>query len=245
MIKLVVARGPNDKFEDYLEPSLKNFPDIDWVQVENGENDSIFKKYNRGVNHLKPEDNDIVVFCHADVKILDSNFCKKLQLIFDKKKDIGVLGLIGTVEFPLAGGWWIGDHSLHRGHLIQGMPGSDGKKTYHMVRKIGYFDDLISVDGFCFCVRGSVVKQNPFDEITYPNAYHFYDIDYCISVLEMGYKIAVADILMEHSSEGPMPESWYTNKIRFIEKMTGKGYSFPLTNSQFYKYFHGNINRAT
>ncbi len=238
MIKLVIARGPNDKFEEYLEPSLKNYPNVNFLEIYNEENDSIFKKYNRGIDQFVDynlTDNDIVGFIHADVRIMDPLFEKKIELVFAKKPEVGIVGIIGTTSFSKAGGWWLCDHSLHRGHLIQGAPGSNGSQTFHMIRKQGYFEDLVSVDGFCFFVRGSVVKQIRFDETTYPEAYHFYDVDYCISVLESPnkWKIAVADILMEHASEGPIPKSWHLNRTKFINKMESKGYFFPLTKQQF------------
>ena len=237
MIKMIVARvgkeDKSDKFDDYLGPSMKNFTNIPMLEIFNSDNDSMFAKYNRGIKSFDVQDDDIIVFCHADVKILDPNFDKKLEIIFKKKKNVGLVGMIGTTQFPLAGGWWLCDHSLHRGHLIQGMPGSDGKKTFHMNRKTGYFEDLVSVDGFCFAVRGKVAKEIPFDETTYPNSYHFYDCDMSLSVLEKGWDIAVADILLEHSSEGPLPSSWHQNKLKFIKKWQDKGYVFPINKGQF------------
>lgn len=239
MIHLIVARHNDEIFKGYLESSLEKFKGLGVLvhQIRNNEkHNSMFSKYNLGIEMANPQDDDILVFIHEDVKILDENFCKKLELVFNKKPDVGLVGLIGTTSFPEAGGWWLCDHSLHRGALIQGKPGTSGKETFHMVRKKGYFEDLVSVDGFCFAVRGSVLKDLKFDEETYPEAFHFYDVDFCFSILEKGWDIATCDILLEHASEGPLPESWFKNKERFLNKWKSKtGYMFPITKEQFKK----------
>jgi hypothetical protein len=239
MLKLIIPRNPpNDKFDEYLKPSLDKIvgPDVMYYEIFNNQGlaDSIFKKYNIGIEYYKnngANDNDIVGFMHGDVKIRDENFVKKVQLVFDKRKDVGVLGAIGTRSFHDSGGWWLCDHSYHFGRLIQGVPGTDGKETYEMNRGIGFADDMVAIDGFCFFTTFKIANEIRFDETL--QDYHFYDYDFCFSVLEKGYKVAVADILLEHSSEGPMPASWHVNKVKFINKWKQKGYKFPLTVRNF------------
>lgn len=239
MIKFIVARGPDDKFEDYLEPSLKQFPEIEILQIHNSEHlNSMASKYNFGIDELiknELSENDVVGFVHSDVKIIDPLFPKKIEMVFKKRKKVGLVGLIGTTSFPEAGGWWLCPYEFHRGHLQQGKPGSNGKETYHLNRKIGYFEDLVSVDGFSFFSKGSVLKQVRFDEVTYPEAYHFYDCDFSFSVLEKGFDIAIMDSFFEHSSEGPLPESWHVNKDKFLNKWKSKGFKFPVDKGQFKK----------
>ncbi len=154
-------------------------------------------------------------------------------MVFSKKKNLGMLGLIGTTSFPELGGWWLTDFQFHKGSLVQGKPGTDGKETYFMDRKRGYFDDLVSVDGFTFFMSGKVVKEIPFDETTYTESYHFYDVDQSFRVLEKGYDVGCFDCILEHSSEGPLPESWHVNKNNFVKKWKDKGYKFPITKDQF------------
>ncbi len=237
MIHLIIAKHNDEIFKEYIESSLEKFkgrPELIHV-IEDEGHTSIFSKYNRGIEMANPEDDDILVFVHEDVKILDKNFFEKLEMVFLKKSDVGIVGMIGTTSFSEAGGWWICNHSFHKGSLMQGKPGTNGKETFHMNRGRGFFDNLVSVDGFCFAVRGKVCKEVKFDEPTYPNAFHFYDVDYCFSVLEKGWKVAIADIFTEHASEGPLPESWFKNKDIFLNKWKSKGYKFPIELSQFKK----------
>lgn len=232
-LKIVIARNDDASFNSYLKPCLDSYRVHDFVKIAeifNQKNDSIFKKYNRGIELLEVEEDDVFCFIHEDVKILDKFFIDKIRLIFDSKKDIGVLGLIGTTEFPEAGGWWQCDHSKHFGHLIQGLPNAS---SYHMNRGTGFRDNITSIDGFCFFTSYNFLKDYRFDDLSYPDAYHFYDVDTCFSALQNKFKVAVADILMEHKSEGPMPKSWFDTKEKFLTKWRSKGIEFPTTVSQF------------
>lgn len=232
-IKIVVARNDDKVFSQYLSPSLQSLKadtnfDVQISEIFNIENDSIFKKYNRGMDDLGVDESDIYCFMHEDVKIHDKSFLNKLSMLFDYKKDIGVLGLIGTSSFPEMGGWWLCDHKFHKGHLIQGLPNGT---TYHMDRGTGFNDELVSVDGFSFFCHGRFLKTYRFDENRYPNAYHFYDVDTCFEALRRGFKVAVADILLEHKSEGPMPDSWHNTRNIFINKWKDFHWTFPVTTA--------------
>jgi hypothetical protein len=81
-------------------------------------------------------------------------------------------------------------------------------------------------------VRGSVAKAIKFDEVTYNDAYDFYDLDYSLTCLENGVRVAVLDILVEHKSAGTgiYKDSWAKNKEIFLNKWTAKGYTFPISS---------------
>jgi hypothetical protein len=194
----------------------------------------MFSKYNYGLKMLKEKlnDDDVVCFVHEDVRILDDHFESKAQMVFDNCPDIGILGVYGTTEFTEGGGWWMTDRKLNcRGHIMQDKP--ELSEPFHMTEgHIGFYDDLVSVDGCCFFMRGKIAQNYSFDDFTY-DGYHFYDVDCCFSVLEMGYKISVADILIEHASEGPLPDSWHQNRMKFLEKWSLRGKSFPITKNNF------------
>jgi hypothetical protein len=96
-IKFVVARYENDSYEGFLSETLKNY---DHEFVWNDEASSIFEKYNIGVSRLVKkglQSNDIVCFCHADVKILDKDFEEKVLYAFEKVPMLGVAGVIGFI----------------------------------------------------------------------------------------------------------------------------------------------------
>jgi hypothetical protein len=54
-------------------------------------------------------------------------------------------------------------------------------------------------------------------------------------MLEMGYKIACADILIYHDSEGKgvFHPSWETTKNIFFNKWNSNGYTLPYSCNQF------------
>lgn len=239
MIKFVIARYDNDRFDEFFNKTefKQNHPIVHVTNehlTQQNLPDSIFQKYNLGIDYYKNtglEDNDIVVFCHADVKILDQAYVEKLEYAFSKL-DIDIAGVIGTTNLFESAGWWLCDTQFHRGHLIQW---TDETNKYHMNRSTGNFTDVVVVDGLFMAVRGSLLKTQYFDVNTFPNSYDFYDYDFCLTALENKKKIAVLDILVEHKSAGTgiFKDSWKTNKEIFLNKWINKGYTLPISVNSF------------
>lgn len=231
----IVIPYHNDKiFEDNINKSLDKIVDSDvrYVKIADQINDSIFKKYNRGIEYFKKEglsEGDIVIFAHEDSQLIDPVFFEKIKMVFELKKDVGVLGFIGTSKLDNSAAWWMCEKEQHRGRIAQGH--TDGSTT-ELLKKVGYFEDLVMVDGFCFATRFELANSIKFDDITF-DGWHFYDADYCLSVLDRGYKIAVADILSYHMSTGPLTPDWFKSRSKFIDKWTKKGFKFPITLNSF------------
>lgn len=199
------------------------------IFLDNNFGNSIFRKYNAGISMI--DDADILVFMHDDVTILDSNFEKKTEMVFNRFPDVAILGVIGTTVFNANGGWWMCDRRTETiGHIIQGHP---DKSEHHLIEKIGFSKNVVTVDGCCFMARAELFKNGTLKFDASYEGYHFYDADICIQAKHKGFNVAVADILIKHESEGPMNKTWFKNKQMFIDKWTGKGYSFPLTSKSF------------
>lgn len=229
MIKFVVARHLEDDdpvIEKYLNSSIDREND---AIIEIWKGNSIFEKYNTGIKgwiddpDLPLQDDDIICFMHEDILIRTPEFKERVEFVFEKRKEVGVLGVIGTKQFSSLGGWWLTDPSFLHGSIYQSLPSG----SYKMIKKEGYTEEAVSVDGCCFFVRGNVAKEIKFDDTTY-FGYHFYDCDYCFSVLESGYNIAISDIAIEHKSPGPMDDSWLENRDKFLFKWVEKGLTFPV-----------------
>jgi hypothetical protein len=78
-------------------------------------------------------------------------------------------------------------------------------------------------------ISGKMIRDGfRFDEETYPEKYHFYDIDTCFTAHKMNYNVAVADILVHHKSEGPMPKNWFEAREEFKNKWLKNGVNFPV-----------------
>lgn len=237
-VNFIVALNNLEIYSKYLAPSIievirsnKNPKvEIKFYLIEEG--NSIFEKYNKGIELSDVKDEDICIFIHEDVKIINpSSFIFNILRpfkIFTADSKIGVLGIAGTRSFSSEGGWWLNPWMETHGHWYQGHP--DGKVTYNKRAWVGFNSKLVSVDGCCMIVPGYVLKNIKFDADTYPNAYHFYDVDFCFSCLESGYKVAVSNILIEHASEGPLSNDWTKNREVFLHKwISNKGYRFPIT----------------
>jgi translation elongation factor EF-G len=129
-------------------------------------------------------------------------------------------------------------------HILQGKEGQDNQGFHLQKGAIGYFDEIIGIDGCIMITTGKFIKEGlRFDDQTYTGN-DFYDLDLCLNVSQMGYKIAVADILIYHAStgRGVFTDDWKNAKDIFLKKWTDKGFNFPLTRSQFpYKKIESEI----
>jgi hypothetical protein len=133
MIHYIVARNDDEIFKNWLLPSLNQFKNSSLIEIFNEENDSIFKKYNRGLDRISIKEDDIVCFIHEDIKILDGYFEQKVEMVFNKLTDTGVLGVIGSKYISPEIGWWLCDHKHHIGQIEQGFP--DGRH-FRMIKKV-------------------------------------------------------------------------------------------------------------
>lgn len=231
MIKYIVARHNLDSSEiikKYLNSNkIKTNGRI--LEIWN-DDQSIFEKYNTGINTCKLQDNDVLCFMHEDIIIKDDELEEKVNYIFNSRKELGVLGVIGTEIFEDNGGWWHSNRNNHVGHIEQSKSPTG---CWHMIKKqVTYQENIVAVDGCIFFVRGSLAKELKFDNNTF-NGYHFYDADYCFSALEKGYKIGIADILVEHLSSGPIGVDWENAKDAFFKKWKNKNITFPVNCRSF------------
>lgn len=237
-IYYVIPKHNDEIYQNFILSSIKRFGGNHLtVTSDEGKNDSIFVKYQEGVKGIKDlnvPDDDIVVFVHEDVGIVDINFKEKLELIFKQNKNVGLVGVVGTTELQESGAWWMNEGYKLRGHLVQG---DDNNKGFHLVKgPIGFFTDIVAIDGCFMATTGKIVKEIiKFDVDTFKDDNHFYDIDLSFQILEAGYDIAVADILIFHKSmgKGALKDEWFIAKDKFINKYKSKGYNFPISKDNF------------
>jgi hypothetical protein len=241
--KCIIPRINDEKFKTLAEPSLKKIGGqvLQVLDKTAGVTENIFKKYLGGIEALMNsgiQDDDIIIFMHEDVVILDNLFKEKLEFLFAEKPEVAIVGIAGAIEITERGGFWMNTPDKMRGHLIQGKEGGCQGDGFHLVKgAIGYFDDLVCVDGCIMITQGKFIKEGlSFDDKTYTGN-DFYDYDICLRALELGYSVACADILIFHASPGlgVFNESWKKSKDKFIKKWQDKGYTLPFTTSQFKK----------
>lgn len=236
MIIYAIPRHDDTTFNKYINVSVQKYGGM--MYEIKGENDTISQKYQIAVNAMKQNniaDDDIVVFTHEDVQILDEAFVPKVQMLFQQNSDLGMVGIAGSTELPISGGWWHTTPDKMRGHLIQGND-TDNGGNYLKKGPTGFYNDLVCVDGCFMVTTGRIAKNHlDFDINTFKDCNDFYDINICLHLLKQKFKIAVANIMIYHKSSGTgaLKATWEEAKDKLIDKYTKEGYTFPLTKDSF------------
>jgi hypothetical protein len=191
-----------DVYRRYAHTRLRETTSPIVEVLAESEDDRLAAQYNRGIDQMLSRFGAVletIVFLHPDVIILQMDFEGELQRAFRDHPDVGLIGFIGATYVAADGAWWSASPEALRGHIIQEY---EGRGPRHLTTGIlGFHDDLLSVDGLCFAIRGALLAAGlRFDE-RFPN-YLQSETDVCFSVIERGYKVAVIDALMQHRSEG-------------------------------------------
>lgn len=230
-IHYVVSAFNQRIFNKCIKPCLTHKKSVEIVHNTPLQN-SMTKKYNTGVRRIKDlKDNDIIVFIHEDAIIKSKTFEQDLKDAFIADEKVGVVGVFGSSEYE-GTGWWLSNPYTHCGKIIQGRSSMTNPIFSIMERNSAKLkSDMVVVDGCMMAVKGKLAKIQEWDE-TVPG-YHFYDNKYCLDVLmNTDYKVAVADALIAHLSEGGLSKSWHDSAAHMKEYINKLGYSLPLTVKQ-------------
>lgn len=227
MIKFIVLRKDEANYNSYIGKSLRSLNvaqscDINVLDPKLG----ISHYINKGIEAFLKTDiksEDILVFAHEDVNILDPFFIQKLETVFRNKPEIGIVGIAGTTEID-ENLVWFKDNKKIYGQWINNF---EDKTKVMGVGNVGYFDNIVAIHKCFVAIRLSLIKEGlRFDENL---SRDLYMVDLCFQVLDRGYKVAIADILLQHKSirEG----NWEAKYV--VDKYKNMGYSFPITVDQF------------
>ena len=190
---------------------------IEILPYENPGKYSLTDVYNMG---LKDSKNDIVLFCHDDIKFDTKNWGRKLLKHFEKS-DYGILGVAGCRYLPESGKWW----EIPSEMMGQVYHENDGKRwlsTYNPKFGNNILPSVL-VDGLFFAVNKNNLSRD-FDESV--RGFHFYDLNFCVQNFLSGVKIGViSNIDITHLSIGQTNQEWERNRILFSEKYSD---SLPL-----------------
>jgi hypothetical protein len=190
----------------------------------------MMKKYNDGIRFLEYQhhldDDDIIVFVHEDVKLMDPYFETKIINHFRNNPKLGVAGIYGTVAYN-GGGWWNYDRELNaRGHIIQAGP--DGMGSFPMVEHRGNHFDIVTADGCMLAVKYARLKQGKFREEW--EGFHHYDNSFCIDTLiHTDFDVGVLDITIYHASIGEINKGWHEGSKYLMKHYSDLGLTFPIT----------------
>lgn len=203
MIRLIVAIENMEIYKSHIEVGIKELglPAIQISDAEGHPRKTITSKWNIGLEFISKNDNnlsdnDIIMFCHDDVNILDNDFLAKMEYLTTTNYDVGVFGVVGKRALNY---FW-GDYDV--GHWVSG-EGNENGVGKHVVynNAVGYFDDVIVVGSGLFGIRYGLLKANVMFNDSYGESPELAVYDMCLQILKKGYKIATIDTLMFHSKK--------------------------------------------
>ena len=219
MISIIVC-SVNDRLFGAFEQNISATAGVPFeiIRINNITNAySICSAYNEGaVKATYP----LLCFAHEDIQIQTMNWGGIVSELFNKNKDLGLLGVAGTGYKPLSpSGWWYenANPDCFFTHYIQSdKKGSKAERVYSNPAN-EELPSVVCIDGLWFCTRKDIALQLKFDDHLF-KGFHCYDMDFSLSVFQH-YKVAVSyEILIKHFSEGSLNRQWVNDTLMLYEK---------------------------
>ncbi|MGG3799025.1 glycosyltransferase [Metabacillus fastidiosus] len=150
---------------------------IDFIKIEGAEN--ICSGYNQAMTQT---DAKYKVYLHQDVYIINKNFINDILELFNKNKNIGLIGMVGAKNLPTNGIWW----EAHRkfGKVFDSHTGEMELLSFEEVD--GSYESVQVIDGLIMATQ----YDTPWREDIF-NGWHFYDSSQSLEFLKRGYEVAV------------------------------------------------------
>lgn len=184
------------------------------IKVDNPGKMTICNAYNLGAEKAKYE---YLLFCHEDILFRTKNWGK--NIIHHLQQDnSGVIGVAGGNYVPSAPCGWNVDFAEYKHlHIIQ------NNKSGSFPKHINTFTDnteqviCYGIDGVLLGVSKKIFDEFRFNETI--NGFHGYDLDFSLRVSKKYSNYVVADILIEHFSEGKTDKTWFENNLLIRKKL--------------------------
>lgn len=173
-------------------------------------NQGIAQVYNHLAEHAKGE---YLCFCHEDV-VFETNDWGRELIEFAATPSVGVIGFAGCTRvsgFP----YW-DNVSSYRSHFTQKTPA--GKTYFNAINPDeDDYSEVTLLDGMALFCRKSVWQESPFDAGNFPG-FHFYDMDFSLSVSLKYRNFVCHTINVIHHSEGDVCGEYFENMVVFNRK---------------------------
>jgi hypothetical protein len=220
MISLIIC-SKKQELSDTLTFNIRDTIGVphEVIVIDNSNNEySICAAYNLGAAKSKFE---VLCFMHDDV-LFHTNAWGKIVMNVLKETTFGLLGIAGSiVKTKNSSPWWISNHfdtsEYQRLNIIQHLDDKSKEKQYINPEQ-NDFAEVVVLDGVWICCRKEIWRKIKFDEHTFQN-FHFYDMDFSLSILKAGYKnIVTYKVLIEHFSNGSTNAQWVKESNVFYNK---------------------------
>lgn len=190
MISVVCVYNDERVLENWLLKSLKaQTTAYEFIPVNN--NEKHFKSAAQALNYGgKKATGKYIMFVHQDMDLLSPAFLGEAEKMLDVLPDAGVAGIIGMSPNGA-------DHKSRFRNVI--LEHEDPVTPLGI--PIDVPEEVQTVDECLFFIPKEVFDRYQFDEITCDN-WHFYAVDYCLSVKSSGYKVFVLPLKVHHRSHG-------------------------------------------
>lgn len=167
---------------------------------------------------------DLLCFVHEDVRFTTDGWGDLIAVKLHEAS-CGVVGFAGSIlKLRRLTGWNTCGRDL-RANYVQHMRGKGHLRRVNP--ECTDFSPVVTLDGFCLCVRRDVWAATPFDEQTFPG-FHGYDIDFSLAVARDHTNYVCHTVLAEHFSQGAFSINWlagmeclHAKWERFLPMMAG------------------------
>jgi GT2 family glycosyltransferase len=222
IIFIVGTRLSEEEFvtNSTLAKSLKLF-DSNHIEIElYGNNESGLPIiYNHALTHIKASPDDILIFCHDDIGILDFYW---MDHLISGLTRFDVVGLAGNRKrIKMQPSWLFNDltFSTFDAASLSGIVAHGKNLIAEKLSVYGAPDQEVELlDGLFLATTMKTVSENKlcFDERF---NFDFYDLDFCRLARRKGLKLGTVPLSVVHESEGNFnTESWRSAYTKYIEK---------------------------
>lgn len=234
MISIVCVYNDKHVLDNWLLKSLKTQTSAnEFIPVDN--NVMRFKSAAQALNYGgKKAAGKYIMFAHQDMDLLSSSFIGDAEDMLDRISNMGIAGIIGM-------SWKGADHKSRFRNVIL----EHEKPVTPLGIPIDSPEEVQTVDECLFFIPREVFEKHQFDERTCDN-WHFYAVDYCLSIKTAGYNVFVLPLKAHHRSQGfSIKFNNGIKSLRYLQEFSGclekilkkhrKDYNYIYTTNGDYK----------
>lgn len=189
------------------------------IQIYCNNNNGLSRVYNHAIANTLSSDNDIYVFCHDDIYILDFYWIDVLVAALEKYDIVGLAG--NTTRIDMQPSWLFSDVTFSKFNAtgVSGIVAHGRDLPPQNLTIYGPPDQYVELlDGLFLATKSKTIKVNnlSFDE---QFKFDFYDLDFCRSARSKGLTLGTMALSVMHESGGNFNTvQWNDGYQRYIQK---------------------------